>query len=392
MRQVYDVVIIGGGVVGSAIAYFLSADSGFRGTIAVIERDPSFMSSSSSLSASAIRQQFGTPPNIQMSAYGIQFLREAKERLSVEGNVADIGLREPGYLILGLHGQEAAFRAKHQVQRDENVAVTLLEVPEIQRRFPWLNTADLAIASLGMADEGWFDGPGLHQAFRRKARAQGVTLLSEEAVGFERSEEGRIDAIRLATGDRVGCGTAVNAAGAWSGSIARMAGLALPVVPRKRCVFVFDSPEKRPEGPFVFDPSGVWLRPEGDLYICGVNPDTENDPEDFGLDVDHTLFDDIIWPALAHRIPGFERLRLLRSWAGHYDCNLYDHSAILGRDPDVQNLIVATGFSGHGMMHAPAAGRGIAELVAHGGYRTLDLTPFSIERIAADRPIAEHVY
>ncbi len=390
--QSYDVVIIGGGVIGSAIAYFLSADAGFRGKVAVVERDPGYMASSSSLSASAIRQQFGTRPNIRMSAFGITFLREAKERLRVEDEAADIGLREPGYLVLGSPDHLGTFEARHEVQRAEGVAVEMIYRPALGARFPWLNSDDLAVGSLGTSDEGWFDGPALHQAFRRKARTQKVSYLHGEVAALATSAAGRIEAVQLASGERIGCGTVVNAAGAWSGHVARMAGIALPVMPRKRCVFVFDSPEKIAGAPFVLDPSGVWLRPEGHLYICGVTPETENEPDDFSLDVDHELFDDVIWPALAHRIPGFERLRLLRAWAGHYDYNVFDHSAILGRHPEHPNFVLAAGFSGHGMMHAPAAGLSIAELIAHGASRTLDITPFAFERIAANRPLVEHVY
>lgn len=391
MDSSYEVVIVGGGVVGSSIAYFLTCNSDFRGRVAVIERDPSYAASSSSLSASAIRQQFGTPPNIRMSALSIHFLRDVKERLSVEDNVADIGLREPGYLILGSPGQRAAFEAKHQVQRSEGAPVELLSQDVMRERYPELNMDGLGVGSLGTADEGWFDGPGLHQAYRRKARAQGATFITGAAVGFEMAGP-RIAAVLLENGDRLRCEAVVNAAGAWSQAVGRMAGIEVPVVPRKRCVFVLDSPAKLPGGHFVHDTSGFWIRPEGHLYLCGTTPVTENEHDDFSLDVNHELFDDVIWPALAHRIPGFEQLRLLRAWAGHYDYNLFDHSAIIGPHPDIPNFLMANGFSGHGMMHSPATGVGVSELITYGEYRTLDLTAFQYERIAANQEIPEHVY
>ena len=258
-------------------------------------------------------------------------------------------------------------------------------------RYPELNTSDLAVGSLGTTAEGWFDGPGLHQAFRRKARAQAAEYIAASVAGFER-RGGHIAAVVLKGGHRLLCGTVVNAAGAWSGIVARMAGTEMPVVPRKRCIFVLDSPATLPGGHFVHDPSGVWIRPEGHLYLCGTTPVLENAPDDFGLEVDDALFADVIWPALAHRIPGFERLKLLRAWAGHYDDNLFDHSAIVRRHPDVANMVLATGFRGHGMMHAAATGLGVSELITYGEHRTLDLTPFRSERIAAGKPIPEHVY
>ena len=392
MQRTFDVVIIGGGVIGSSVAYHLSASPAFAGRVAVVERDPTYAMASSSLSTSAIRQQFAAEANIRMSGYSIGFLRRVRELLSVDGFEADIGLREPGYLILGTPGDIPAFEARVATQRACGVNTELLTPEEARRRHPWLRVDDLGIASFGPDGEGWFDGPALLQAFKRKARAQGVEYIAGTVTGLDMAGAGRIGAVLLADGGRLLCGTAVNAAGPWSGQVGRMAGLDVPVVPLKRCIFVFDSPEKIPHGPFVFDPSGLVFRPEGHLYICGTTPAAENAADDFGLDVDHALFDDVIWPALAHRVPGFERLRLLRAWAGLYEHNLFDHSAIIGWHPEVTNLVLACGFSGHGMMHSPAAGAGASELILHGEARAVDLRPFAFERIAANQPIREHVY
>ena len=387
MQASYDIVIIGGGVIGSSVAYHLSAAAGFTGRVAVVERDPGYTLASSSLSTSAIRQQFGTAPNIRMSAYSIEFLRNVRTKLAVDGHDAEIGLREPGYLILGTPGQIAGFEAKNATQRACGIQTELLGPADLRRRYPWLKCDDLGIASYGPEKEGWFDGPALLQAFRRKARAQGVDYIADSVIGID------LDAgtVTLASGTLLSAGNVVCAAGAWSGVIARMAGLDVPVVPRKRCVFVFGSPLKIPDGPFIFDTSGLFLRPEGHLYLCGTTPQTENAADDFGLDVEYSQFDDL-WPAMAHRIPGFEQLRLLRAWAGLYEYNLFDHSAIIGRHPDAANFIFACGFSGHGMMHSPAAGAGVSELILDGKSRSVDLAPFAYERIAANRPIEEHVY
>lgn len=392
MQSSYDVVIVGGGVIGSSVAYHLSANPDFTGRVAVIERDPSYAGASSSLSTSAIRQQFATTPNIMMSAYSIDFLRDVKARLAVEGHDADIGLREPGYLILGTRDQVAVFEANNRVQRACGVHTELLGPEEMQRRHPWLNVSDLGIGAYGPEKEGWFDGPALLAAFKRKARAQGVDYIAGSVTGIVKAGPHQIGAVLLAGGARIACGTLVNAAGAWSGQVARMAGLDVPVEPRKRCVFVFDSPEKISHSPFLFDTSGVLFRPEGHLYICGTTPPAENAADDFGMEVDYALFDDIIWPALAHRIPGFERLKLLRAWAGLYEYNVFDHSAIIGRHPEIANFVLACGFSGHGMMHSPAAGAGVSELILYQRSRSVDLLPFAYDRIAANKPIEEHVY
>lgn len=392
MNRNYDVVIVGGGVVGSSIAYFLSANPDFDGSIAVIERDPYYTASSSSLSTSAIRQQFGTPPNIAMSKFSLEFLRNVGTRLAVGDDAADIGLHEPGYLVLATPERDEAQRAKNRVQRGMDVDIELIEKDELGRRFPWLNTEDLALGSFGGGCEGWFDGPGLMQAFRRKARSQGVEYIAATVTGLAMASPGRVGEVLLDDGSRLSAGTVVNAGGPWSAGIARMAGVDLPVVPSKRCVFVFESPARIENCPFVFDTSGFWLRPEGQLFLCGIPPVRENDPNDFGLDVDYDLFDELIWPALAHRVPGFEQLRMLRAWAGLYEYNTFDHSGIIGRHPDVSNFVLATGFSGHGMMHSAATGSGVSDLIAYGEYRSVNLSAFRFERIASNKPIEEHVY
>jgi glycine/D-amino acid oxidase-like deaminating enzyme len=132
------------------------------------------------------------------------------------------------------------------------------------------------------------------------------------------------------------------------------------------------------------------MRPEGQTFLCGIQPPPDRDPhpgEDF--EPDHDLFEELVWPALAHRIPAMQQLRLTSAWAGHYEVNLLDHNGVVGPDPALPNLIYATGFSGHGVMHAPATGRAVAELVVHGGYRSLDLTPLGFDRIARNAPIVE---
>lgn len=382
-----DVVIIGGGVIGSAVAYFLRRlDPAIA--ITVLERDPAYGRASSALSASSIRQQFSTPANIALSQFGIAFLRGADTHLGVDGEPVGLGLCEPGYLYLASRAGRAALEANHAVQRACGVQVALLDPASLQARFPWLATGDLAAGSLGLEGEGWFDGPCLMQAFRRKARALGAIYVQGEAVGLER-DGARIAAVRLADGTRLPCGVAVNAAGPHARAVAAMAGIALPVEARARSVFVLRCPDRLPGCPLVIDTSGVWFRPEGEGFLCGLSPPEEQDPERFELDVDHALFEDSIWPALAARVPAFERLRVTGSWAGHYEFNTFDRNALLGPHPDAPNLIFANGFSGHGMQQSPGVGRGIAELIAHGAYRSLDLSPLAVTRLAESRRVLE---
>lgn len=383
------VVIIGGGAVGSSIAYHLASHKAFQGEIAVVERDPTYRIASSSLSASSIRQQFSTPLNIAMSRFGFEFLRTGGERLAVDGDQPALGLKHSGYLFMASAAGLDTLRANHAVQRDAAADVALLAPAEITARFPWMSTEGVAAASFGLSGEGWFDGPALLAAFRRKARALGVTYVAQEAVGLSRAGD-RVTRVHLADGVALGCDIAVNAAGPWSARVAGWAGIDLPVRPRKRMVFVIACRTPLPGCPMVIDPSGICMRPEGAFYLCCRSPGAdESDPDEPPLEVDETMFHDMIWPVLAERIPALETLKLVRSWAGYYEMNLFDHNGIVGPHPAAPNLIHATGFSGHGIQHSPATGRGVAELIAEGGFTSLDLSPLGCERLVEGRPLVE---
>ncbi len=373
-----DVLVIGGGAMGSSVAYHLKSDPAFAGTVTVIERDPTYATASSALSASSIRQQFSTPLNIHLSRFGIGFLRRAHELLGV-----DLGLKEPGYLFLASSAGEPVLRANHAIQKGEGCAVELLDPAALKARFPWISDEGVVLASHGVANEGWFDGPALMLAFRRKARELGVTYVADEVVSFD------VGGVTLNAGGRVEARTVVLAAGPWSGAVAARSGIALPVEPRRRSVFVFDVREAPGLTPLTIDPSGTWFRPEGRFYIGGTTPADGNDPAGAPLEVQHEEWDEMVWPALAARVPVFEAAKVVNSWAGHYEYNTFDQNGIVGRHPERENLIFATGFSGHGIQQSPAVGRAVAELIAHGSYRTLDLCPFGYERISAGRPIRE---
>jgi sarcosine oxidase len=375
---VSSVLIIGGGVMGSSIAWHLKSDPAFTGKVTVIERDPTYARASSALSASSIRQQFSTPLNIHLSRFGIGFLRRAHEVLGV-----DLGLKEPGYLFLASRAGEAVLRANHVIQKGEGCAVELLDPAALVQRFPAMSAEGVALASHGTANEGWFDGPALMAAFRRKARELGTEYIADEVVGLAPH------AVTLRSGGRIEAGTIVLAAGPWSGEVAATAGIALPVEPRRRSVFVFDVRERLPLLPLTIDPSGVWFRPEGRFYLGGTTPADGNDPPGAPLEVQHQEWDDMVWPVLAERVPAFAAAKVVQSWAGYYEYNSFDQNGIVGRHPGHESLIFATGFSGHGIQQSPAVGRAVAELIVHGSYRTLDLSPFSYERISAGRPIRE---
>lgn len=385
------IVIIGGGAVGSSIAYHLASRPGLAARVTVIERDPAYKRASSALSASSIRQQFSTPLNIAMSQFGLSFLRRCGDLLAVDGDRPDVALREPGYLFLASEAGLPVLRANHVIQITARADVALLDPPALRARFPWLSTDGVAAGALGLTGEGWFNGPALLAAFRRKARALGVTYLGREAAGFARTGE-RVTGVVLDDGAVVPCDVAVNAAGPWSARVAAWLGIDLPVRARKRMIYVLDCRETLPGCPLLIDPSGIFVRPEGARFITGRSPDSdagEADPDEPPLTVDEAMFFDIIWPVLAARVPALQAVRLTGSWAGYYELNLFDANGVVGPHPSVPNVIFATGFSGHGIQHSPATGRGVAELIADGAYVTLDLSPLAFTRIVEGRKLVE---
>jgi glycine/D-amino acid oxidase-like deaminating enzyme len=391
------VVVVGGGVMGCATAWFLAREHGVR--VTVLERDASYARASSALSACAIRQQFSTAINIRVSQDSLAFYRDIGRALAVGDDAPTIGLVEPGYLYLAATDDGAqVLRDQHVLQADHAVHTALLSPAALRQRFPWLSTDDLTLGSLGLSTatsgEGWFDGYAAMQAFRRAAIAAGVQFVEEEATGFtiEADEAGhRVTGVAVRSGRTVPGDAVVIAAGAWSAAVAAHLEVALPVYARKRDVFAIEADVDLRDAPLLIDPTGVWFRPEltRGQFLCGAPPRGE-DANDVPLDrVDHGLFDEVIWPTLAARVPAFDRLKVTASWAGYYEMNDFDHNGLVGRLSPYANVFTACGFSGHGLQQAPAVGRGLAELIATGQYLTLDLSPLRVDRIAEGRPLLE---
>jgi FAD-dependent oxidoreductase domain-containing protein 1 len=379
------IVVIGGGVMGSALAYWLGRLSP-AAAVTVVERDPSYEFASSALSAASIRQQFSTAVNIRISQASIAFLRRAADELALGDERPDILLREHGYLYLAQPAGAAALGRAHTLQKAQHADVALMDVAALARTFSWLNTADLSLGSLGLSGEGWFDGYALLSAFARKARSQGARYVKAEVTGL-RVENGGVTRVNLADGTQLACTHVVNAAGPWARRIAAMAGVELPVFARRRTVYVIACPVPMTPFPLVVDPSGFWIRPDGARFIAGFAPTDE--PEQAPLEPDYGAFEHELWPSLAHRIPAFEAARLERAWAGYFEMNEFDQNGIIGAHSTVRNLLFMNGFSGHGMQQAPIIGRAVAELLLHGRFDTLDLSELSFARIEANRPLLE---
>lgn len=380
----YDILIGGGGLLGSATAFFLR-EEGFKGSIAVIERDPTYTRASSTLSVSAIRQQFSTPENIELSQFGLEFFLGLPKRFGPE---ADIGFQKSGYLIMASEEGRAQLEVNHATQTQMGAKIALLEPAEIKQRFPAINTDGIAAACYGLEGEGWLDGALLLGTLKRSAQAANVDYIHGEILDISR-QENTIESVTLADGEVISCGMLIDAAGPHAGKLAAMANIHLEVEPRKRTVFVIDC-RTEVDIPLIADPSRVWMRPEGRMFLSGYSPPEEDDPSVEDLDVVHSEFEEFVWPALAHRIPAFEAIKAVHAWAGHYDYHCLDQNAVIGPHNEVANFWFATGFSGHGLQHSVGAGRGIAERIVHGSYKTIDLAKFTYDRIPENRPLFEH--
>ncbi|RNF34433.1 NAD(P)/FAD-dependent oxidoreductase [Paracoccus methylarcula] len=397
MNDGHDVVIVGGAVIGSAIAYYLTANTDFTGSVLVVERDPSYATASTSLSSSSIRTQFSNAINVRISQYGSEVIRSFADMMAVGDNRPDLNFHPAGYLFLASTPEGArTLRENHEVQRACGADVVLWAPDELAHAFPHLRVDDIQLASYGRSGEGWFDNTGLMQGFKAKARVQGAEYVTDEVVAIGH-EAGRATSVTLKSGRVIRAGWIVNASGPRAALTARMAGLDIPVEPRKRTSFVFDC-ARSPEGsarvndgrlPLMIDVSGSYCRPEGRFFLTGCPPreDVAVDWDDFEPQYD--LFEEVIWPALAARSESFEAIKVVNQWAGHYAFNTLDHNMVVGPHPEMSNFIFANGFSGHGLQQAPATGRGVSELITYGEFRALDLSELGFARIIENRPFLE---
>jgi glycine/D-amino acid oxidase-like deaminating enzyme len=384
-----DVVIVGGGIVGSAVAYFLSTDAATRGRrLVLIEGDPGYRDASTARSAGGIRQQFSTPENIAMSQVTLGLFRRLR---TIFGAEADVAFREQGYLIMATPEGQPLLAENVALQQSMGADIALLGAADLTRAFPWLSVDGVAAAGFGRTGEGWFDPASFAALLRKAATDKDVVIVHDRVTAI--NGRGRVESVALASGKSVACRSLVNAAGPWAGELAALAGLKLPVEPRKRFVYVIDCREASEAlhlAPLTVDPSGVWFRPEGRFFLCGKSPEDNEEPPVGDLDdIDHAFFEQQVWPQLAARVPAFESVKVINAWAGYYDTNTLDQNAVIGPHPEMPNFYFANGFSGHGAQQAAAAGRAIAELIGHGAFRTIDLTRLGYARIVNNAPLPE---
>ena len=382
----FDVIIIGGGIMGSSVAYHLAND-GFGGRIAVFEKDPTYEFSSTTLSAGGVREQFSTAVNIRISRYSIDFYEKFDERMAVDGEKAHAEFRQRGYLFLANEKNWPLIESHYQFQKSLGAKVELLSIEEALKMIPHLNPKGLVGASFGQRD-GYLDPYGTLQGFIRKARSLGVNYIYDEVTGIFK-EGSRVTGVITRKGDKYAGSVLVNAAGPWAAEVGRMAGVELPVDPVRRMVFVFQPSEIFDyDLPLVIDVTGLYFRHEtGKVIMTGMS--ILEEPPGFDFRVDNSFFHRTMWPILADRVPVFDRLKLIKGWAGLYEINRLDSNALLGAHPELKGFCMTIGFSGHGFQQAPAVGKAMSELIRLGRYETIDVSPLNYERVITGKLVIE---
>lgn len=381
----FDVVIIGGGIIGSATAYQLLALSPGL-SVAVIEPDSTYEFASALRASGGCRVQFSCPENIEMSKYGIGFIRDFEATMMTTTRPAPVDWVQGGYLFIVPPESVAKLERNVRVQRSRGCRVDLLSPAELKRRFPSINVDDLG-AGAHTPEDGWCDPNGLLWGFRRKAVELGAVYVEGRVVAADRDAV-KVKSVTLADGAVVGAEAVVNAAGAWSGEVAALFGMHLPVAPLRRFEHYFTAGSPVERLPYVKDTARLAFRSEGQGFSGGLVDGDET--RGFNFEVDHGYFERVVWPAVAHRFPAFEAARCHRTWSGLYEQNELDGNPVIGPwTGGLPNLYTVAGFSGHGMMHAPAAGRAIAELIVRGRFESIDLSRLGYARVVDNAPYAE---
>lgn len=380
-----DVAIVGGGIMGLSTAYFLKTHSpGID--VAVIERDPTYEFCSTPRASGGCRIQFSCPENIRMSLFSIDFIRKFPETMRTATQESPIDWVEGGYLFIVPPEHIGLLEANHAEQVKEGGIAHLLDAAGLKARWPSMNVDDLG-AGVHTPHDGWCDPSGMLQGFRRKCVELGVRIVHDEVAALDVNGTA-VRSATLKSGATIAADHFVNAAGAWSALVGAMAGMKIPVSPLRRFEHYFTCGNPMERLPYVKDLARMAFRSEGAGFSGGVVDGDE--PRGFNFEVDHDYFERVVWPAAAHRFPALESAKCHRTWSGLYEQCELDGNPIIGNWPGrLDNFHVCTGFSGHGMMHAPAAGRAIAERILFGEYRTIDLTRMGYGRVIANEPYAE---
>lgn len=384
MTKKFDLIIVGGGIMSSSVAYNLYND-GYTGKIGIFEKDRGYEYSSTPRSEGGIRQTFSTEVNIKMSQYSYKKYKTFEEDMKVDNDLAVIDFNENGYLYLLNEQSMPIFKDIIKIQKSLGVKTNLMNQLETQEFFPELNVDDLA-GSVFDPEAGSADPYSVLQAYVKKSKQLGATYIYDE-VETILTETSKVTGVQTVNGERYIAPIVVNAAGPWSGDLSKKIGIEIPIKPLKRQLFSIDTADKfSKEIPFTFDPTGMHFRGERSKIVVGWATEV---PFGYDFKLEKSFFEEEIWPLLAARSNHFERLKLESGWTGLYDYNYVDCNAIISDHPEMEGYFIITGFSGHGFQHAPAAGKGLSELIQLGKFETIDLSPLSVERFKSNKLIME---
>ena len=320
----YDVVIVGGAMLGSSVAWFTMMNPDFNGSLLVVEKDPTYEFTSTAHTNSCMRQQFSNPINVQVSQFAAEFVKNFRDFFGGDDRVPNISLQSYGYMYLADNPEFAeTLKEAQQIQASLGSGTKFMTADEIARDYPFYNLDGIIGANHNLIDEGYFDGGTIFDWWKRSAREHGAEYVTNEVVAMTKNAAGtKVESVTLESGEVINCGKVVNACGPRASLTAAMAGIEIPVEPRKRYTFIFEAEKPLDRDlPLTIDPSGVHMRTDGQYYLAGCPPyeDPAVDHDDFVQD--HSIWEEKVWPVLATRVPQFEAIKLRNSWAGHYSFN-----------------------------------------------------------------------
>lgn len=370
---------------GSSTAFNLMKSNPGLGVV-VVEKDSSYSKASTTLSMANVRTQFSLRENIQISKYAFEVLENFETEMAVGDLRPEISFHREGNLFLVDKSSRETAEKALALQKDLGCPVEWWSLEMIQKHYPLYDPKGFVGGTFGPGD-GYLDAYSFLMGYRKKARSLGAEYIEDEVARIM-TGSGSVTGVLLASGGTLGAPFVVNCAGAWCADVAKTAGVNIPVIPVQRQVFVLDTAVKPPGPlPLTILPSGLYFRTEtGGLILLGKS--FPEDPVGYDFQWDEKRFTEVLWPELAGFVPAFDTLRLIRGWVGLYEVNTLDSNAILGKWPELQGLLLAVGFSGHGVQQAPAVGRYLAEIIL-GLPHALDLAIFSPERILQNKPINE---
>lgn len=381
----YDVIIVGGGIMGCCTAYYL-LNMQDNLNVAIIERDPTYERASTPLSNGNIRHQFALKENIQISQYTFDVLSKFGETMQVGETKPNVGFVPTGNLfIVNSEGRDSAEKGLAK-QKEQGCDVNWISKESLSKQYGLFELNGYEGGTF-CAKDGKLDPYSMLMGYRAKVTQMGGKFIKDEAIAFI-SNDHCVEAVRLASGNTLKSNIIVNCAGAWGPGLAKTIGVKMPVIPTMRQVFVFKTPVKDADKlPGVFLPSGLYFQPEShDSIIIGKSMDS--DAVGFNFKWEERRFMEELWPELAEFVPAFETIKLVRGWAGLYDVSTLDKNPFIGQWPELKGFYIVNGFSGHGLQQGPAVGRYVAEMILARPF-SLDLSVFRPERIQEGKPISE---